>query len=71
MCRLCSLGAVEDEHHVLLDCPAYNDTRTEFQMPAVNMKDCMATFDQAKLACYLDRIWALRNNSYPFWALIS
>jgi hypothetical protein len=30
VCRLCSLGAVEDEDHLLLVCPAHHDIRCKF-----------------------------------------
>jgi hypothetical protein len=30
ICRLCSLGAVEDEDHLLLVCPAHHDIRCKF-----------------------------------------
>ncbi len=30
VCRLCSLGAVEDEDHMLLVCPAHHDIRCKF-----------------------------------------
>jgi hypothetical protein len=30
VCRLCSLGAVEDEDHLLLVCPAHHDIRYKF-----------------------------------------
>ncbi len=30
VCHLCSLGAVEDEDHLLLVCPAHHDIRCKF-----------------------------------------
>ncbi len=30
VCRLCSLGAVKDEDHLLLVCPAHHDIRCKF-----------------------------------------
>ena len=66
MCRLCDTISVEDEHHVLLDCPAYASLRSEFQVPSGEMKTVMLSFDQSRLALFLDRAWALRNNTEPF-----
>ncbi len=30
VCRLCPLGAIEDEDHLLLVCPAHHDIRCKF-----------------------------------------
>ena len=30
LCLLCDLGDVEDQHHLLLDCPAYTQERARF-----------------------------------------
>jgi len=30
VCRMCSLGVVEDENHLLLVCPAHHDIRCKF-----------------------------------------
>jgi hypothetical protein len=30
VCRMCSLGAIEDEDHLLLMCPAHHDIRCKF-----------------------------------------
>jgi hypothetical protein len=35
VCRLCSIGEVEDESHVLHDCPAYQHLRGRYRIPMV------------------------------------
>ena len=66
-CRACGSGAVEDEEHVLLACPAYADLRVSAQLPGGSpMKIIMLSFDQVKLAALLKDIWARREASVAY-----
>ena len=62
VCKLCGVaGAIEDEQHVLLDCPAYSDCRQEAQLPTgMGMSAVMRVFEPGKLATLLDCIWKTR-----------
>jgi hypothetical protein len=60
VCRLCSLGAVEDEDHLLLVCPAHHDIRCRFgQHPRKQLTPCsllpelMHSTTQKAIALYL------------------
>lgn len=66
VCPVCQSGAVEDEKHVLCDCPAYAHLRSEAQLPQTSILNIMRNFDQVRLASLLLDIWALRNSTVPF-----
>ncbi len=60
VCRLCSLGAVEDEDHLLLVCPAHHDIRCKFgqqlgkQLTPCNLlPELMHSVNQKAVALYL------------------
>ncbi len=60
ICRLCSLGAVEDEDHLLLVCPAHHDIRCKFSQqlgkqltPCSLLPELMHSTNQKAVALYL------------------
>ncbi len=60
VCRLCSLGAIEDEDHLLLVCPAHHDIRCKFgqqlwkQLTSCNLlTELMCSTNQKAVALYL------------------
>ena len=36
ICKFCTLGAVEDEHHFIFSCPLYNNKREDFMCGLIN-----------------------------------
>ncbi len=59
-CRMCSLGAVEDEDHLLLMCPAHHDIRCKFGQqlrkqltPCSLLPELMHSATQKAVALYL------------------
>lgn len=60
-CCLCH-RAVEDEKHVLMECPAYADLRSKYGLQeSTDMRSVMLYEDQAKLARYLGEVWTRRS----------
>jgi len=60
VCRLCSLGAVEDEDHLLLMCPAHHDIHCNFGQqlgkqltPCSLLPELMHSATQKAIALYL------------------
>ncbi len=60
VCRLCSLGAVEDEDHLLLMCPAHHDICGKFGQqlgkqltPCSLLPELMHSATQKAIALYL------------------
>ncbi len=60
ICRLCSQGAVEDEDHLLLVCPAHHDIRCKFSQqlgkqltPCSLLPELMHSANQKAVALYL------------------
>jgi hypothetical protein len=60
VCRMCSLGAVEDEDHLLLVCPAHHDIRCKFGQhlgkqltPCSLLRELMHSATQKAIALYL------------------
>ncbi len=60
VCRMCSLGAVEDENHMLLVCPAHHDIRCKFGQqlgkqltPCSLLIELMCSTNQKAVALYL------------------
>jgi Reverse transcriptase (RNA-dependent DNA polymerase) len=67
ICRLCNSSSVEDEHHILLDCPAYDSCRAESAVRFEGgMHEVMTKADPAALAALLARIWDMRSTRVPF-----
>jgi hypothetical protein len=55
-------GPIEDERHVLMECPAYQQERAAAQLPETDdMLSVMETADQRKLAAFLRVIWDKRS----------
>ena len=53
-CRVCQGGGVEDERHVLLECPCYAQLRQRVGLPVDReMHEIMLNFEQAKLGGFL------------------
>jgi hypothetical protein len=77
ICRCCSLGQVEDELHVAVECPAYNMLRDNFMRAVetgrdlsvtspnimISLMDCVNQDQWKALAEYLRRCYALRANT--------
>jgi len=68
ICRLCSLGVVEDEDHLLLVCPVHHDIRCKFSQqlgkqltPCSLLPELMHSANQKAVALYL--ISCLDNKS--------
>jgi len=60
ICCLCSLGAVQDEDHLLLVCPAHHDIRCKFSQqlgkqltPCNLLPELMHSANQKAVALYL------------------
>ena len=54
LCRVCQGGNVEDERHVLLECPRYAQLRQGAGIPIDrDMREIMLTFEQPKLGGFL------------------
>ena len=67
ICRLCNSSSVEDEHHILLDCPAYDSCRAESAVRFEGgMHEVMTKSDPAALAALLACIWDMRSTRVPF-----
>ena len=67
VCTVCNTGAVEDERHVLLECPAYDELRSDAGFSAeADMRTVMMSDRQAELADLLSKIWETRNSIVPF-----
>ena len=69
-CPSCNLQLVEDERHVLLECPRYADDREEFGYSTVCSDSDMCTIMrdvdmQLSLARLLDKIWRKRHALVP------
>ena len=63
VCRVCRGGAVEDERHVLLECPAYEPLRRAVGFPIdLDMKSVMAWKDQSVLGSLLSHIQKARSD---------
>jgi hypothetical protein len=63
ICRVCSTqGAVEDELHVLIECPVYEPLRRAVNVPAdPDMREVMTKIDQCKLGNLLYQVQVLRK----------
>ena len=61
-CRVCRGGAVEDEFHVLMECPAYEPLRRAVEFPGGQcMQEVLLTWDQGKLGSLLAAIHRARK----------
>ncbi len=61
-CRVCNSSSVEDEKHVLMECPAYEPLRRAVGFPEdMNMFEVMMTWDQVKLGGLLAQIQKARK----------
>ncbi|GLC46236.1 hypothetical protein PLESTB_001538400 [Pleodorina starrii] len=67
VCPMCNTGAVEDEYHVFLECPAYEGIRQNLQLsdalPNGNMCAVMTLGDQRLIAKALHEMRRLRSLS--------
>jgi hypothetical protein len=62
--RVCGGTEVEDELHVLLECPAYEPLRRAVGLPRrENMRSIMASFDAMKLGNLLTQIYRARKET--------
>ena len=67
VCPLCSQGAIEDERHVIMVCPAYQQERAAAELPETDdMMVVMKAMDQRKLATLLRVIWDKRSAKESF-----
>jgi hypothetical protein len=64
LCRLCTAGMVEDEHHVLMSCSAYADIRLEFDYLFSNnsMTQVLGHTNQQAVAQCIARIGTRRES---------
>jgi hypothetical protein len=64
-CRLCACGAVEDELHVFMECPAYDSLRARYGsdlgFQGHSMRTIMTEAPQLALASFLSEIWETRH----------
>ena len=66
VCRLCTTDLMEDERHILLECPAYSALRNRsrlrsaFLQPGLTMPQLMGSSDQSALARLIQAILRLR-----------
>ena len=64
-CRLCACGAVEDELHVFMECPAYDSLRARYGsdlgFQGRSMRTIMTEAPQLALARFLSEIWETRH----------
>lgn len=67
VCTRCAAGCVEDERHVLLECPAYTAERSGLGDLGPNSDMCavMRDTDPGALAEALARIWERRFGELP------
>ncbi len=66
-CRMCGGTEVEDELHVLLECPAYEPLRRAVGLPiGENMRSIIASFDVMKLGNLLTQIYRIRKETLGF-----
>ena len=67
VCRCCGTESqIEDEKHVLLECPAYDDIRTQEDFEKQTSMLEVMKWEPARLAKMLERMWAHRNSIVPF-----
>ena len=64
-CRLCACGAVEDELHVFMECPAHDSLRARYGsdlgFQGRSMRTIMTEAPQLALASFLSEIWETRH----------
>ncbi|PNH07792.1 hypothetical protein TSOC_005721 [Tetrabaena socialis] len=66
VCTRCEQGVVEDEMHVLLECPEYEAARAALPCgPGSEMRSTMVDSDPRQLAEALGRIWERRFGEIP------
>jgi hypothetical protein len=65
----CPASIIEDEQHVMLECPAFQSLRDEFAdrlpfAPEASMLDVMTCTDQRTLAVFVERLHALFTTTH-------
>jgi len=53
LCPMCDHNAIEDEVHVLINCPIYSDIRVNTECLAMYFNGCYAMYSDAQKFCYL------------------
>lgn len=70
ICRACNRDAVEDEHHLLVDCPAYTNTRLENLQPlpagSTGIEQVFSTNSPHNISQYLKSAFTLRDKLVNF-----
>ncbi len=66
LCKQCSLGAVEDEDHFLLVCPAYEHIRDKFRHhlpigPITSIQELVSCQNQSALARFIEQCLQIRT----------
>ena len=65
ICEVCGSSSVEDEHHFLFDCPAYNEVRRRhaelYQVPSADVGSFLATQQQNLLGRHLKKCFSIRQ----------
>ena len=67
ICKMCDLGAIEDEDHFLLVCPAYAHLRAKFidhlpLGPITPVQELLSCQNQATLARYIEQCLHIRTS---------
>jgi hypothetical protein len=64
-CRLCACGAVEDELHAVMECPAYDSLRAKYGsdlgFQGRSMRTIMTEAPKLAFAGFLSEIWETRH----------
>jgi hypothetical protein len=65
-CRCCSMGVVEDETHVLHDCPKYQALRGRYHIPMIPQPHKFLPCNAQRMAGYLKAALRLRDHPEGF-----
>lgn len=64
-CEVCGSLRVEDEHHFLFDCPAYDEVRSRhaelYQLPSADVGSFLATRQHSLLGRHLKKCFSIRQ----------
>jgi hypothetical protein len=69
LCKQCNLGAVEDEDHFLLVCPAYEHIHDKFRHhlpigPITSIQELVSCQNQSALARFIEQCLQIRTHHY-------
>ena len=70
LCKMCTMGAIEDENHFLDVCPAYESLRSQMISPeSGNVSNQLLTQDPELIAEYVRTAEELRENELRPWII--